>query len=214
MSFVLAIDQGTTSSRAMVFRGDISIAAVAQQEFPQHFPASGWVEHEPDDIWTSTVMVCREALEKAGLKAKDIAAIGITNQRETTVVWDRATGQAVHRAIVWQDRRTADICARLKAEGHEPVISAKTGLIIDPYFSGTKVAGFSITCRVRASAPNAASCCSAPSIVTCYGGSPAAGCTRQTPPTPRARCCSTSTPACGMTTSSTSCACRARCSRR
>ena len=140
MSFVLAIDQGTTSSRAIVFRSDISIAATAQQEFPQHFPASGWVEHEPEDIWTSTVAVCREALEKAGLKAKDIAAIGITNQRETTVVWDRATGQAVHRAIVWQDRRTADICAKLKGEGHEPTISAKTGLIIDPYFSGTKVA--------------------------------------------------------------------------
>ena len=112
----------------------------AQQEFPQHFPASGWVEHEPEDIWTSTVATCREALKKAGLAAKDIAAIGITNQRETTVVWDRATGQAVHRAIVWQDRRTADICAKLKAEGHEPAISAKTGLIIDPYFSGTKVA--------------------------------------------------------------------------
>ena len=140
MSFVLAIDQGTTSSRAIVFRSDISIAATAQQEFPQHFPASGWVEHEPEDIWTSTIMVCRDALEKAGLKAKDIAAIGITNQRETTVVWDRATGQAVHRAIVWQDRRTADICAKLKADGREPVISEKTGLIIDPYFSGTKVA--------------------------------------------------------------------------
>ncbi|MBV8699510.1 MAG: glycerol kinase, partial [Bradyrhizobium sp.] len=140
MSYVLAIDQGTTSSRAIVFRSDISIAATAQQEFPQHFPASGWVEHEPEDIWTSTVMTCRDALEKAGLTAKDIAAIGITNQRETTVVWDRATGQAVHRAIVWQDRRTADICARLKADGHEPMISQKTGLIIDPYFSGTKVA--------------------------------------------------------------------------
>jgi len=140
MSFVLAIDQGTTSSRAIVFRSDISIAATAQQEFPQHFPASGWVEHEPEDIWTSTMTVCREALEKAGLTARDIAAIGITNQRETTVVWDRATGQAVHRAIVWQDRRTSDICAKLKNEGHEPAISAKTGLIIDPYFSGTKVA--------------------------------------------------------------------------
>jgi glycerol kinase len=140
MSFVLAIDQGTTSSRAIVFRSDISIAAIAQAEFPQHFPASGWVEHEPEDIWTSTVMTCRDALEQSGLRSKDIAAIGITNQRETAVVWDRATGQAVHRAIVWQDRRTADICARLKAEGHEPAISAKTGLIIDPYFSGTKVA--------------------------------------------------------------------------
>src|SRR5881398_2058044 len=140
MSFILAIYQGTTSSRAIVFRADISIAATAQQEFPQHFPASGWVEHEPEDIWTSTLQVCREALDKAGLTAKDIAAIGITNQRETTVVWDRATGQAVHRAIVWQDRRTADICARLKNEGHEPAISARSGLIIDPYFSGTKVA--------------------------------------------------------------------------
>ncbi|MBS0530916.1 MAG: glycerol kinase, partial [Proteobacteria bacterium] len=137
---VLAIDQGTTSSRAIVFRADTSIVASAQQEFPQHFPASGWVEHEPEDIWTSTVATCREALKKAGLQPRDIAAIGITNQRETTVVWDRATGQAVHRAIVWQDRRTADTCAQLKGEGHEPVISAKTGLIIDPYFSGTKVA--------------------------------------------------------------------------
>jgi glycerol kinase len=140
MSFVLAIDQGTTSSRAMVFRADLSVAGVAQQEFPQHFPASGWVEHDPEDIWNSTIATCRDALKKAGLVAKDIAAIGITNQRETTVVWDRATGQAIHRAIVWQDRRTADFCARLKEEGHEPAITAKTGLIIDPYFSGTKVA--------------------------------------------------------------------------
>lgn len=139
-SHILAIDQGTTSSRAIVFRHDISIAATAQQEFPQHFPASGWVEHEPDDIWNSTVATCRAALSKANLGAKDIAAIGITNQRETTVVWDAATGQAIHRAIVWQDRRTAEVCAKLKAEGHEPDISAKTGLIIDPYFSGTKVA--------------------------------------------------------------------------
>ena len=140
MSFVLAIDQGTTSSRAMLFRADISIAATAQQEFPQHFPASGWVEHEPEDIWTSTLATCRAALAKAGIGPEDIAAIGITNQRETTVVWDRVTGQAIHRAIVWQDRRTAETCTRLRAEGHEPLVSAKTGLIIDPYFSGTKVA--------------------------------------------------------------------------
>ncbi|MBC7584337.1 MAG: glycerol kinase, partial [Tardiphaga sp.] len=140
MPFILAIDQGTTSSRAMVFREDLSIAAVAQQEFPQHFPASGWVEHEPDDIWSSMLQTCREAIAKAGITARDIAAIGITNQRETTVVWDRSTGQAVHRAIVWQDRRTAEMCAQLKADGHEPAITGKTGLIIDPYFSGTKVA--------------------------------------------------------------------------
>ncbi len=139
MSFVLAIDQGTTSSRAMVFRADLTVAGLAQQEFPQHFPASGWVEHDPEDIWNSTVAVCRDALKNAGVMHKDIAAIGITNQRETTLVWDRATGKAVHRAIVWQDRRTADICARLKDEGHETAITAKTGLIIDPYFSGTKV---------------------------------------------------------------------------
>ena len=140
MPFVLAIDQGTTSSRAIVFRDDISIAATAQQEFPQHFPASGWVEHEPEDIWNSTLATCREALSKANATAADIAAIGITNQRETTLVWDKSTGKAIHRAIVWQDRRTADICAKLKADGHEPAISTKTGLIIDPYFSGTKVA--------------------------------------------------------------------------
>jgi glycerol kinase len=140
MSFVLAIDQGTTSSRAMVFRADLSVAGLAQQEFPQHFPSSGWVEHDPEDIWNSTIATCRDALKKANLAAKDIAAIGITNQRETTVVWDRSTGKAIHRAIVWQDRRTADICAKLKDEGHEPTITARTGLIIDPYFSGTKVA--------------------------------------------------------------------------
>jgi glycerol kinase len=140
MSFVLAIDQGTTSSRAMVFRDDLSVASLAQAEFPQHFPASGWVEHDPDDIWNSVVATCRDALKQANLAAKDIAAIGITNQRETTLVWDRATGKAIHRAIVWQDRRTADTCERLKDEGHEPMFAAKTGLIIDPYFSGTKIA--------------------------------------------------------------------------
>jgi glycerol kinase len=139
-SFVLAIDQGTTSSRAILFRPDTSIAAVAQMEFAQHFPASGWVEHEPEDLWTTTLATCRQALAEAGARAADVSAIGITNQRETVVVWDRASGEAVHRAIVWQDRRTADTCARLKAEGHEAVVSAKTGLLLDPYFSGTKVA--------------------------------------------------------------------------
>jgi glycerol kinase len=140
MTFVLAIDQGTTSSRAILFDGDAAIVAVAQQEFPQHFPASGWVEHEPEDLWTTTLAVSREVLRTAGIAAKDIAAIGITNQRETTVVWDRATGQAIHRAIVWQDRRTAETCARLKADGAEDLVSARTGLLLDPYFSGTKIA--------------------------------------------------------------------------
>jgi len=140
MTAILAIDQGTTSSRAIVFRPDASIAAVAQQEFAQHFPASGWVEHEPEDLWSSTVAVCREAMAKAGVAAAELAGIGITNQRETTVVWDRKTGQAVHRAIVWQDRRTSDICAGLRQDGHEALFVARTGLLLDPYFSGTKIA--------------------------------------------------------------------------
>ncbi|HYA06096.1 MAG TPA: glycerol kinase GlpK, partial [Xanthobacteraceae bacterium] len=139
-SYVLAIDQGTTSTRAIAFRADTSIAAVAQREFPQHFPADGAVEHEPDDLWTTTVETCRAAMREAGAAARDIAAIGITNQRETTLLWERASGRAVHRAIVWQDRRTADLCARLKAAGHEPLFAAKTGLLLDPYFSGTKLA--------------------------------------------------------------------------
>jgi glycerol kinase len=137
---ILAIDQGTTSSRAIVFDEALRAVAGAQREFQQHFPASGWVEHEPEDIWESVVQTCREAMAKAGLVAADIAAIGITNQRETTLVWDRRTGKAIHRAIVWQDRRTADFCARLVEAGHEALVSERTGLRIDPYFSGTKIA--------------------------------------------------------------------------
>jgi glycerol kinase len=139
-TYVLAIDQGTTSTRAILFRADTSIAAVAQQEFPQYFPADGQVEHEPEDLWTTTIETCRSAMQKAGAEARDIAGIGITNQRETTLLWDRATGKPVHRAIVWQDRRTADYCVRLKAGGHEKLFAAKTGLLLDPYFSGTKLA--------------------------------------------------------------------------
>ena len=140
MSHILAIDQGTTSSRAIIFDANTAIITVAQQEFPQHFPASGWVEHEPEDLWDTTLAVCREAMAKAGVAASDLAGIGITNQRETTLVWDRKTGKAIHRAIVWQDRRTAERCAALKAEGHEPLVAQKTGLLLDPYFSGTKIA--------------------------------------------------------------------------
>lgn len=139
MSYLLAIDQGTTSSRALLFTTDLSVKSIAQQEFTQHFPASGWVEHEPEDIWNSVVEVCRNAMAQMGVSARDIAAIGITNQRETTLIWDRATGKAIHRAVVWQDRRTADRCERLKAQGHEPMVAAKTGLLLDPYFSGTKI---------------------------------------------------------------------------
>ena len=139
MGYILAIDQGTTSSRAIVFDDALKIRATGQQEFPQHFPASGWVEHDPGDIWSSTVATCREAMDRAGVAATDIAAIGITNQRETTLVWDRHTGKPVHNAIVWQDRRTSAICAALKADGHEPMITERTGLLLDPYFSATKV---------------------------------------------------------------------------
>jgi len=140
MNHILAIDQGTTSSRAIIFDRDMRVKAVAQQEFAQHFPASGWVEHDPEDIWATVTATVRGVIDRAGLTAADIAAIGITNQRETTVVWDKATGQPVYRAIVWQDRRTADHCARLKAAGHEPMVSHRTGLLLDPYFSGTKIA--------------------------------------------------------------------------
>lgn len=137
---LLAIDQGTTSSRAIVFDSSLAPVASAQKEFPQHFPASGWVEHEPEDIWETVLSTAREALAKARLSARDIAGIGITNQRETTLIWDRQTGRAIHRAIVWQDRRTADACAKLVAAGHEELVTSRTGLRIDPYFSGTKIA--------------------------------------------------------------------------
>jgi len=140
MRYVLAIDQGTTSTRAMLFRDDMSVAEVAQQEFPQHFPADGEVEHDPADLWRTTLATCRAVLRQANAHARDIVAIGITNQRETTLVWERATGKPVHRAIVWQDRRTAAICERLKAAGHEPALAAKTGLVLDPYFSASKIA--------------------------------------------------------------------------
>ena len=137
---ILAIDQGTTSSRAIVFGPDLRVLGHAQREFAQHFPADGWVEHDPEDIWRTTVETARQALAAAGLAAGSVAAIGITNQRETCVLWDRRTGRPIHNAIVWQDRRTADICRTLKAAGHEPEVTAKTGLLLDPYFSATKIA--------------------------------------------------------------------------
>ncbi len=135
---ILAIDQGTTSSRAIVFNRDFEIEGVAQQEFRQYFPQSGWVEHDPEEIWDSTLTTCRRAMDAAGLSAKQIAAIGITNQRETTLLWDRQTGRPIHKAIVWQDRRAAAICARLAEAGHNPMITSKTGLLLDAYFSATK----------------------------------------------------------------------------
>ncbi len=139
MKYILALDQGTTSSRAIVFDQAGAIVAVAQKEFPQIFPKPGWVEHDPRDIWSTQLGVAAEALQKASIAARDVAAIGITNQRETTVVWDRATGQPICNAIVWQDRRTARACDRLKARKLDRVIRRKTGLVIDAYFSATKV---------------------------------------------------------------------------
>jgi glycerol kinase len=139
MSYVLALDQGTTSSRAILFDHDGITKGIAQKEFEQIFPEAGWVEHDPRELWSSQLGVATEVLQKAQLKAGDIAAVGITNQRETTIVWDRKTGDPVHNAIVWQDRRTAALCDRLKSEGWEKVIQHHTGLLLDPYFSGTKL---------------------------------------------------------------------------
>jgi glycerol kinase len=132
--YLLAVDQGTTSSRAILFDSDAKPVATAQEEFPQHYPQPGWVEHDAEDIWASTLRVMKQAMQ-----AGDPSAIGITNQRETIVIWDRASGKPIHNAIVWQDRRTAEFCARLKADGHERAIQQKTGLLLDPYFSASKV---------------------------------------------------------------------------
>ena len=140
MSFILALDQGTTSSRALVFDHEGFVRGEARKEFRQMFPQPGLVEHDAEEIWASQLGVAVEAIARAGLAAADIAAIGITNQRETTIVWDRTTGKPIHNAIVWQDRRTAGECDRLKAEGLEPLFRARTGLVLDAYFSGTKLA--------------------------------------------------------------------------
>ena len=136
---ILALDQGTTSSRAIVFDGGLTPLASAQEEFAQHMPASGWVEHDAGDLWATTAATARSAIERAGLRGPDIAAIGITNQRETTVIWHRKTGRPIHRAIVWQDRRTAATCDSLREAGHQDLISGTTGLLLDPYFSATKI---------------------------------------------------------------------------
>ena len=140
MTHILAIDQGTTSSRAIIFDRDMQPIATAQEEFPQHYPASGWVEHDPTDLWSTTLRTCRDAIGKAGLAPRQIAAIGITNQRETTLVWNKNTGHPIHNAIVWQDRRTGDMCQQLRTNGHEDMVNDRTGLLLDPYFSGTKLA--------------------------------------------------------------------------
>jgi glycerol kinase len=140
MKYVLALDQGTTSSRAILFDGQGAIVSVAQREFRQIFPQPGWVEHDPDEIWRTQLACARRAIRTSGVAPADVAAIGISNQRETVVVWDRQTGQPVHNAIVWQDRRTADRCTRLKQDGMETLIRQRTGLMLDPYFSASKIA--------------------------------------------------------------------------
>lgn len=139
MKYILSIDQGTTSSRAILFNKEMKIEAVSQEEFPQHFPNSGWVEHNPNDLFETTLNSCKNVLEKVNATIEDVVSIGITNQRETTVVWDKHTGQAVYNAIVWQDRRTASECDEFKKDGHEKMIMEKTGLLFDPYFSGMKL---------------------------------------------------------------------------
>ncbi len=137
--YILAIDQGTTSTRSIVFGPDLAPVASAQQEFTQHFPTPGWVEHDPEDLWQTTVSTARASIDKAGIDIRDVAAIGIANQRESVAMWDRTSGQPIANAIVWQDRRTADVCAELEAGGHGELVTARTGLRIDPYFSATKI---------------------------------------------------------------------------
>ena len=138
--YILALDQGTSSCRAIVFDHSGSPVATAQREFAQHYPQPGWVEHDPLEIWLTQLAVARDALQTAHAAPGEIAAVGITNQRETTVIWDRATGQPIAPAIVWQDRRTAAVCDQLRAQGAAPLVQQKTGLLLDPYFSATKIA--------------------------------------------------------------------------
>ncbi len=139
MKYILSIDQGTTSSRAILFNKDMKIEAISQKEFQQHFPKSGWVEHNPNDIWSTVTSTCNEVIKKIDVKSEDILSIGITNQRETTIVWDKNTGETIYNAIVWQDRRTSELCNKLKNDNYENIITNKTGLLLDPYFSGTKL---------------------------------------------------------------------------
>jgi len=148
--YILAIDQGTTSSRAIVFDGDRKVVGVGQQEFRQIFPQDGWVEHDPEDIWESVVATIKTALSEAKIGAAEIAAIGITNQRETVVVWDRATGKPIYNAIVWQDRRTSATCAELKQAGHEALFTERTGLLLDPRHAGALARPVAATRRLAA----------------------------------------------------------------
>jgi len=160
--YVLAIDQGTTSSRAVLFDHQGRIAGIAQREFSQIFPQPGWVEHNPREIMTSVYTTITELLNNADVDIHDIASIGITNQRETAVVWDKATGQPIHNAIVWQSRQTKDICEELEQAGHQEMVRAKTGLVIDAYFPGPRSSGSWTRSPVPAPAPRPVNCCSGP----------------------------------------------------
>jgi glycerol kinase len=166
---LLALDQGTTSTRSIAFDAALAPRATAQEELPQHFPAPGWVEHEPEDIWRGSLATLRGALDGAGGDAARVAGIGITNQRETVLLWDRASGRCLHRAIVWQDRRTAAQCARLRAEGAEALLTERTGLLADPYFSATKLAWLLDRCPARGRRPSAARSPSARWTASCCG---------------------------------------------
>ena len=199
--FILALDQGTTSSRAIVFDRRGRAVATAQQEFAQHYPRPGWVEHDPRDLWASTRRTALGAVAEANLTGRAIAALGLTNQRETTLLWDRRTGRPLHRAIVWQDRRTAAACAALKRRGLESLFRQRTGLLLDPYFSGTKLAWLLDHVPVPAGAPKEAISPSAPWTPGCSGSSPAVASMPPTPPTPRAPSCSTCAPPAGTTSS-------------
>ena len=197
-SHILALDQGTTSSRAIVFDALGQAVSVAQREFPQIYPRPGWVEHDPDAIWKTQLNTARRALRLAKLSAGDVAAIGITNQRETTLIWDRATGKPIANAIVWQDRRTADICDALRKDKADRLVRRKTGLELDAYSAQQKFSGCSTRQRAHGPRREPAALPSVPLTLGWSGISPADKPTSPTFPTPRGRCFSTSAPATGM----------------
>ncbi len=213
--YILALDQGTTSSRAIVFDAAAGVRAVAQKELAQHYPHPGWVEQDPREIWSSQVSVAAEALSRAGVSAHEIAAIGIANQRETTLVWDRRTGEPVTNAIVWQDRRTARFCEGLKRQGLEPLFESRTGLVIDPYFSGSKVRWIlDQVPGTRQAAESGEISRSGPWTAGSCGSSRAASAMSRTRAMRRAPSCTTSTPGPGTKSSSESLAFRVRCCQR
>ncbi len=187
--YVLALDQGTTGSTALVLDSRGQVRGRGYAELPQHFPKPGWVEHDAHEIWRSVLAAARRALAAARVKGSAIAAIGVTNQRETTLLWDRRTGEPLGHAIVWQDRRTAERCAELRRRGKERGIRRMTGLMCDPYFSATKLEWLLSTAAVRAPWPRVAGSRSAPSTAGWCGSSRAARCTRPIPPMPPAPCC-------------------------